>query len=297
MPGRRGEWLPARLTGVYPDADLAVLAVDGLKAEPVALGAAGAPVLGSFLALARPDGEAGGMGVVSVLPRSLRETDRAFLGVQMDLAYKGAGVRIDRVEEGTGAARAGLRPGDVVVAINAMRTDGSFELSTALQRLKPGEEVRVTYRRGKDELAADILLGGRPAEGRVPRDRMELMNRMGGHRYNAVREDFPDVIQTDMQLVPEDCGAPVVGLDGEVVGIAIARAGRIKSFVLPSAALRTLLAQDPVAPDAEELAGFRERVPAGPAVGRRGRESSLEAMRRHMEDMQRLMDELEKAEP
>lgn len=286
-----GKWLPAKVVGVYPDVDLAVLVIDGLQAEPLRMDGAGSPALGSFLALARPDGEAGAMGVVSVLPRSLRESDRAFLGVQMDLAYKGDGVRIDRVEGGTGAEQAGLRPGDVVVGINAMKTEGSFELSSALQRLRPGEEVRVKYRRGKDVLVATVILKGRPAEGRVPRDRMDSMNRMGGHRYSDVSEDFRDVIQTDMQLVPEDCGAPVVGLDGQVVGLAVARAGRIKSFVLPAAAVKELLELDPVDPGAKELAKLRE--PVGRPARRKERASSRETMRRHMEDMKRMMEDLE----
>ena len=45
---------------------------------------------------------------------------------------------------------------------------------------------------------------------------MEQMNSMGGHRYNDVKDGFRNVIQSDMQLNPEDCGAPVVDLDGHV---------------------------------------------------------------------------------
>lgn len=287
-----GTWLPARLVGVYPGADLAVLSVDGLKATPVRMDHPDPPALGTFLVMARPDGEAGAMGVVSVLPRSLREGDRAFLGVRMDLEYRGDGVKVDHVTPGSGADQAGLKPGDIVTGVNEVPTDGSFELSTVLQRLEPGEEVEVRYRRGNEEGRAGVVLGGRPAEGRIPRDRMDYMNRMGGHRYNDVREGFRGVIQTDMQLNPEDCGAPVVDLDGRFVGIAVARAGRIKSFVLGGAALRELLGNDPLEPGAKELAARERR---GKRTQGAGGAERREAGRRHMEDLRRLMEDVDKA--
>jgi serine protease Do len=289
-----GDWLPATLVGVYPDADLALLSVAGLQATPLEVGAGEVPGLGSFLAMARPDGEAAAMGVVSVLPRSLREGDRAYLGVKMDLGYKGAGVKVALVTPGTGAAKAGMKEGDIVIGIDEVRTDGSFELGAVLQRLNPGEEVEVKYRRGEVEKVGKVVLGERPTEGQIPPDRMEYMNRMGGHRYSDVREGFRGVIQTDMQLDPEDCGAPVVDLDGGLVGIAIARAGRIKSFVLTGAALKELLASDPLEPGAKEPAATGGRE-ARRRTREGSRESSMESVRRHMEDMRRLMEEMDKS--
>ena len=110
----QGKWLPAVLAGVYPDADLAVLSVEGLSSKPLNFTDEKTLKLGSFLAVARPDGEATAMGVVSVLPRSLRSSDRAFLGIVMDLEFEGPGVLVRRVEPGTGAADSGLAAGDVI---------------------------------------------------------------------------------------------------------------------------------------------------------------------------------------
>ena len=45
---------------------------------------------------------------------------------------------------------------------------------------------------------------------------------------------FPDVIQHDTVLKPSDCGSPVVDLDGKVIGINIARAGRTESYAIPA---------------------------------------------------------------
>ena len=282
-----GEWLPAKVVGIYRDADLAVLKVEGMKAKPLVLGDEDNLRVGSFLALARPDGEAAAMGIVSVLPRSLRESDRAFLGILMDLEFSGPGVRIRRVQPDTGAAASGLKDGDVVTKVMNREVNGNFELSSVLQRLEPGQTVRIGYRRGKERKLAEVKLGGRPDPRRIPYSRMERMNNMGGHRYSDVKDGFRDVIQSDMQLAPEDCGAPVIDLDGRVIGIAVARAGRIKTFIIPASSVRGLLATKPAQLRLDELAGrarsVEREVPLDP----------FEVMRRKMEEMRRLMEEIE----
>lgn len=290
-----GNWLRAKLTGVYREMDLAVLEVEGLRAQPLTLQAIDDLALGSFLALARPDGEAASMGVVSVLPRSLRESDRAYLGIRMDIKYKGDGVKIDWVDPEAGAADADLRRGDVILGINDTVTNGNFELSTALQRLAPGERIALKYKRDREMKRAQVKLGGRPAPERISQSRMDAMNALGGHRYSGVREDFRDVIQTDMQIQPEDCGAPVVDLMGRPIGIAIARAGRIKTFVIPAATVAELLAKEPEKPTLKELALREDGGTRLQDVEREepGAEDPLDTMRRHMEDMRRLMEELE----
>ena len=287
-----GPWLKATLKGLYRDDDLAVLKVEGLKAPPVTWAAGEGLRLGQFLALARPDGEAGAMGVLSVLPRSLRESDRGYLGIEMDLGYEGPGVRIGAVRRGTSALKAGLRQGDVITGLKGRAVGGSFELSSVLQQLKPGENVRLKYRRGEEQRAANIVLGERPEEEAMPWDRIERMNNMGGHQYSDVRDDFRNVIQSDMQIDPDDCGAPVVGLDGRAVGIAVARAGRIKSFIIDARAVQALLAKDPEQPGVEEVAGRARPVDEELTL----EEDPFEVMRRHMRNMQRLMREIDESE-
>ncbi len=287
----QGKWLPAVLAGVYPDADLAVLSVEGLASKPLNFTDEKTLKLGSFLAVARPDGEATAMGVVSVLPRSLRSSDRAFLGIVMDLEFEGPGVLVRRVEPGTGAADSGLAAGDVILRVGRQEVNGSFELGTILQRLEPGEKVEIAYRSGEEEKTVGVQLGGRPKAPRIPYNRMEHMNNMGGHRYNEVKDGFRNVIQSDMQLKPEDCGAPVVDLEGRAIGIALARAGRIKSFIIPASRVQQILTEEPAKPRPQDLAGG-ERKPA------RGLENEdpFEVMRRKMEEMRKLMREIERME-
>src|SRR5439155_21464335 len=67
-----------------------------------------------------------------------------------------------------------------------------------------------------------------------PQERMgsDLSNRRGG---------FPFILQHDTVLKPKDCGGPLVDLDGKVVGINIARAGRTESYAIPSEKVQALL--------------------------------------------------------
>ena len=66
------------------------------------------------------------------------------------------------------------------------------------------------------------------------------MNLMGG-KLSDNRGGYASALQTDLTLGPEECGGPVVNLDGEVIGVNIARGGRVKSFALPAGDLKALL--------------------------------------------------------
>jgi serine protease Do len=66
------------------------------------------------------------------------------------------------------------------------------------------------------------------------------MNRMGGP-LSERRNGFPTILQHDAVLRPSDCGGPLVDLDGKVIGINIARAGRTESYAAPAEALLPLM--------------------------------------------------------
>ena len=237
----------AIVTGIYPDHDLAILKSDA-KLTPVRWAETKAPDLGEFIALANPLGEAQGLGVVSVQSRSLREKDKAYLGVLMDFSGAGKnGISLKEVIPGSAAANAGLKNGDVVISIGDSKVQGAIEMKNTLLRLVPGSEVPLRYRRGNKEHQTKVLLGSRADNEnikRVPRARMSKMQKMGA-TPSKVRDNFPHVIQSDMPILPNDTGAPVVDLDGNVIGISIARGSRIKTFIIPSQTVLEVLASKP----------------------------------------------------
>jgi hypothetical protein len=72
---------------------------------------------------------------------------RAALGTVPDFAWSGAGVRLSGVNPGSPAEGAGLREGDVVVAVNGSSVDTLKEYADALRALAPGDAVEIRFLR------------------------------------------------------------------------------------------------------------------------------------------------------
>jgi serine protease Do len=68
------------------------------------------------------------------------------------------GAHVVAVEEGQPAARAGIRPGDVVLALNSRPIEDATELTTALARLQPGETVQLTVWRDRRQQQVSMRL-------------------------------------------------------------------------------------------------------------------------------------------
>ena len=62
------------------------------------------------------------------------------------------------------AARAGLRPGDIVLAVNGERVDNARGLIRAVAAVAPGNQVRLSVRRGGQASEVPVTVGRRPAE-------------------------------------------------------------------------------------------------------------------------------------
>lgn len=287
----------AKVTGVYEDEDLAVLTISG-DPLPAVEWSMEPPALGRFLAAPQPDGRLAGFGVVSVLERNLRETDQAYLGVVGAMGFAGPGVKIGQVEPTAGAAKAGLKEGDVILRVGDRPISGLLELRNALIGREPGSTVEMVFRRGSEEMRADVLLGSRPALPRFSGDRLRQMERMGG-AISRVRTNFTRAVQTDMRLRPDQVGGPVVDLQGRVLGVTLARGDRTRSFVMPAAAILEMLDRESVAPELAKVAtgteteGRRVLVRQGAVPRQREAGPSQERMRRHLQDMQRLMERMD----
>jgi serine protease Do len=270
---RAKEAMMAQILGFYAEHDLAVLKVLGLKASAAKWADAETLNEGAFLASVRSDGEAQAMGVLSVRERSIKSTDQGFLGVRMDRNEAGKGVRVENVERDSAAAAAGIRPGDVITMIEGKKVKGFYELSTRLLRDNKSMKVKPT-------------LKGREVQENEPR-RLQRMDRMSGSQ-SRVRDDFGNVLQSDMELEANDAGLPVVDLEGRIVGMVIARAGRISTLILPGDDIAKTLKTEP---EPYVPAPRTVRRPNGPAEDRRARtKRELEMMRQTMEHLQRELD-------
>jgi serine protease Do len=67
------------------------------------------------------------------------------------------------VPDSPGAA-AGLRPGDIVLAVNGERVDSSLGLVRAIAARPPGSVVRLEIRRDGGTFSVPVTVGHRPVE-------------------------------------------------------------------------------------------------------------------------------------
>ncbi|RYD44732.1 MAG: PDZ domain-containing protein [Verrucomicrobiaceae bacterium] len=293
--GTNRDYRPVRLGGIYQEEDLAVLEIEGDPLVPVKWSEA-TPALGSFIAAPQPDGRLAAFGVVSVLERNLRDTDMAYLGVFGDAKYHGPGVRVEDVAEDSGAAKAGLKTGDIILKVGDRAISGVLELKNSLIGVAPGSSVALQVKNGDGTMIIDVILGNRPDLPQFSGDRLRLMERMGGP-ISEVRDSFSHAIQTDMRPKPNQIGGPVVDLKGNVLGITMARADRTRSFVMPAAAVKALLekpASEPLVANATVESPDERPAPQMRGMSRppRGKVITEERMRRHISDMRRLMDHM-----
>ena len=85
------------------------------------------------------------------------DSNRAMLGVTTDEADKG--VEIQNVTKESGAAKAGLKEGDVITKIDDKNIGSPDELTKAIRSHKPGDKVTVTYLRDDKEQKVTAELG------------------------------------------------------------------------------------------------------------------------------------------
>ncbi|MSO91069.1 MAG: PDZ domain-containing protein [Acetobacteraceae bacterium] len=127
-------------------------------------------VVGVNTAIVSPSGGSVGIGfaipseIVLGVVRDLREKgriERGWLGVSMQ-EIQTAGVGIAGVERAGPAARAGLRPGDVVIAVDGIKVDTARELIRVVARKSPGANATLNVRRQGRDVELPVTVGKRP---------------------------------------------------------------------------------------------------------------------------------------
>lgn len=212
--------------------DLAILKVDGRNLPVAQWNTDQPPAVGSWLATPGVLQELLSVGVVSVAARKILPPQAA-LGIQLDTSDNIA--RIASVARGLAAAKAGLKDGDIVRKVDEEEIKGRTHLQQTIRAHQPGDNVAITIERDGKLQTIPVVLGN--MTDLVHDERSEFQNTLGGP-LSERRSGFPLAIQHDSVLKPADCGGPIVDIDGKVVGMNIARAGRVESFALPASLVR-----------------------------------------------------------
>jgi putative serine protease PepD len=85
------------------------------------------------------------------------------MGITIDTSFTGPGALIDTVTSGGPAEVAGLRPGDVVLALGGRQVRSTDELLRAVAALKPGTRTAVVVQRGGQRAEVAVTVAERPA--------------------------------------------------------------------------------------------------------------------------------------
>ncbi len=227
--------LPAEIVGEDAELDLALLKIDQSDALPPIVFPADEPTnpaIGSWVAV--PGGFADRPLVVGVVSGSERAIDRdaAILGV--NIADGLGGVLIERVLPGSGAEKVGVQDGDLVTSFEDIVVRNRFELVRQVRKYRPGDQVTLTIRRGDEQLTVRPQLG-RPSD--IAYSEQGLLAHEGGP-LSQRRSGFSQVIQHDCLLQPNQCGGPLIDVDGHLIGINIARAGRVATYAIPASVVK-----------------------------------------------------------
>jgi S1-C subfamily serine protease len=136
---------------------------------------------------------------------------------------------------GTGADLAGLQVGDVIIEVNSKSIKSHSDFQRAIGVVQGGEVVHLIFNRGERQLEVDARLMDLSDE-LLDETEMEVNGPV-----SARATGFQRVFLHDTVLNPNQCGGPICNLDGQVVGLNIARAGRVSSYALPVDVVRPLL--------------------------------------------------------
>jgi serine protease Do len=241
---RDGTVKDATLVGAHKNHDLAMLKIEATGLKAIAWQDSKVAPVGNWVASVGTGAEPVAVGVVSVAARPLPASKfPALPKPSANSGYLGIGLADDAVAKiGTvdakgAAATAGVKVGDIILAVGGHDTPDAETLIRTVQRYKAGETVELKIKRGDEEMVLKAKLGRRPPNA----DRGEFQNNLGS-KLSKLRAGYPVILQHDTVLEPTDCGSPLVDLEGRVIGINISRAGRVETYAIPAEIVRPLLA-------------------------------------------------------
>ncbi|NMO32137.1 PDZ domain-containing protein [Streptomyces sp. GMY01] len=150
---------PGNSGGALVNLDGQVIGIPTLAATDPQLGGSAAPGIGFAIPASMVSTIAGQI----VKYGKVVDSGRAALGITgrtvVDTDYQPAGVAVVEVKAGGAAARAGMRPGDIITRVGDAPITTITSLSEALAADRPGGRTKVTFTRDGEEHTVDVTLG------------------------------------------------------------------------------------------------------------------------------------------
>ncbi len=227
----------AELISTDDEEDLALVRVHAVGLKPIRW-AADEVTIGQWAITPGIAATPQAVGIISALPHRVRPP-RALIGVQFD--YFWSKPLIKKILPGLGAEKVGLKPGDVIVAVNALAVTNRDQVVEALRELREGQNVKLRIQRSETQFTVEVRMMV-PLAGQLEADpnAQQGPGRLDGE-VSQRAQGFEQAIEHDTVLQPWLCGGPLVDLDGEAIGINIARASRVSTYALPSRLVKRVL--------------------------------------------------------
>ncbi|MEU7832365.1 MULTISPECIES: trypsin-like peptidase domain-containing protein [unclassified Nonomuraea] len=133
---------PGNSGGGLIDLSGQVIGIPTLAATDPDLGGGAAPGIG----FAIPSNTAKDIATQIIRNGKVTNSHRAALGIRGTTAIEdgqAAGVAVVKVDKGSAAAKAGIKPGDVIISLNGRETLSMATLAEALSTLQPGKQAKV----------------------------------------------------------------------------------------------------------------------------------------------------------
>lgn len=271
-----GQDRAARVVAEDRRMDLALLHVDGTPLPAIEWGS-GQVRPGQVLVSPRPGNSGPALGFAAI---ERRESERdwrmgAFLGLQTEPISRAeasdagveSAVRVVNVVAGGAAEDAGLRDGDLLVTLDGQPLSGREGLRRRILDRDPGDVVTIALLRDGERREVSATLRARP-------EREGGTAQRGNTRteISTVSTGFGEVFAHDAIVRPEQCGGPVLSIDGLAQGLNVARYDRTSTHVLDAIRVRasvqrmlaSLTTEEGPEPTAE--AGSRPTPPSQPTT-------------------------------
>jgi serine protease Do len=296
-----GDLVSASVFGIDVENDLALLKIDadGLAEAPLQI--TETPTQGMWLVSPTDQNGSLTVGVVGVNERRIPPS-RAFIGIQMNNESDDGGVLITKIVDNSPAKKSKLRIDDVIVKIDSVEIKNREALVDSIGTYSPGSEIALTVKREDKELVIKLTLAD--AQQTSPMNSRSRTQNSMGSRLSPRGKDFPRAFQHDMALERNQCGGPVVNLDGQIVGINIARAGRVSSLAIPVDAVLSVIEKlktgeyspvnvyaDRIKSSEKELEEMRSQLLANKAIVEESKEG-YEAQSAKIEELERMKREI-----
>lgn len=141
-----------------------------------------------------------------------------------------SGVEITRVEDGSPAEKAGLKPNDVVLEYNGQRVDGMEQFGRLVRETPGGREVKLVIIRNGATQTIVAAVGVRKA-------------RAFGGSIKDLMPDMPEIRIPDMPQVFSAWRSPMLGVEAEALGSQLAAYFGVKEGVLVRSVLKDSAAE------------------------------------------------------